>query len=205
MSDDQPRQAAASPDTEYSLSIEEVAARYDSAGLPRDRRTIQRYCAKGSLDCHRVEIPYGEKYLVTPASVETHIAYIKEVRQAAAGRDKPRSVATSRDNEEAHENRNPEEPRRAAAGRDEPRLVAADIFAQPYVKRLEGEVDRLNDKLEQQVRRTEDVLQDANKRLIELQQANAIAQSETLAKYMLQLRAGDIERRDQGSEIENRG
>jgi hypothetical protein len=32
-------------------------------------RTIQRYCANGHLDCRRIEIPYGEKYLITPASV----------------------------------------------------------------------------------------------------------------------------------------
>jgi len=81
---DEPRPAAVSNDTEYSLSIEEVAALYDHAGLARDRRTIQRYCPKGNVICHRVEIPYGEKYLVTPASVATHIAYIKEVRQAMA-------------------------------------------------------------------------------------------------------------------------
>ncbi|MBV9824743.1 MAG: hypothetical protein JO001_03540 [Alphaproteobacteria bacterium] len=72
------------------------------------------------------------------------------------------------------------------------RPVAADIFDHPYVKRLESEVDRLSDKLDKQVRRTEEVMLDANRRLIELHQANAIASSETLAKYMLQLRAGGL-------------
>ena len=92
-SPDEPRPAATSSDNEYSLSIEDVAALYEQAGLPRDRRTIQRYCAKGNLVCHRVEIPYGEKFLVTPASVATHIAYIKEVRQAVAGPGSPRLAA----------------------------------------------------------------------------------------------------------------
>jgi hypothetical protein len=84
--DDQPRPAATSPDNDYSLSIEDAALRYEHAGLPRTLRTIQRYCAKGHLDCRRVEIPYGEKYLITPASVAKHIAYIEETRQTLTGR-----------------------------------------------------------------------------------------------------------------------
>jgi hypothetical protein len=57
MDTDQPRLAATSPDNEYSLSIEEAAERYAHAGLPRTLRTIQRYCAKGHLDCRRIEPP----------------------------------------------------------------------------------------------------------------------------------------------------
>lgn len=116
MDDDQPRLAATNPENDYSLTVEEVAERYASAGLPRDRRTIQRYCAKGSLVCHRIEIPYGEKYLITPASVATHIAYIKEVRQAVADRDKPRQVA-----QELSAQKNDDT---GSAGRDEPRRSA---------------------------------------------------------------------------------
>src|SRR6267142_2110109 len=100
MSDDLSRLAATSPDlsrpdatagdSEYSLSIEEALARYEAAGLGRTARTVQRYCAKGHLDAHRVETPFGEKFLITPASVERHIAYINEVRPVVTGRDLPR-------------------------------------------------------------------------------------------------------------------
>src|SRR5947207_289201 len=117
MTDDQPRHAAASPDIEYSLSIEEAAAIYERAGLPRTLRTIQRYCAKNHLDSHRVETAYGEKYLIKPASVLKHIAYIEEVRQATAGRDEPRPVATKPHQETPA----PEEVRPGSTGRDEPR------------------------------------------------------------------------------------
>ncbi len=118
MDPDQPRPAATSPDNEYSLSIEDAAARYEHAGLPRTLRTIQRYCAKGHLDCRRVEIPYGEKYLITPASVAKHIAYIEETRQTMAGRD---AAAASRDNCRTG-NRT---ATGAATSRDEPRPAAA--------------------------------------------------------------------------------
>ncbi|PZR81141.1 MAG: hypothetical protein DLM68_18370 [Hyphomicrobiales bacterium] len=68
------------------------------------------------------------------------------------------------------------------------------------MKRLEAEVDEFKEKYEKQVRRTEDVLDQANQRLIELQQASGIAQSETLAKYMIEARAvptAPIEKKDE--------
>lgn len=90
MFDNVSRQGATSPDL-YSLTIEEAAARYEHAGHPRTLRSIQRYCAKGHLDCLRQETPFGEKYLITPESVARHIAQIAEL--AATGPDKPRLVA----------------------------------------------------------------------------------------------------------------
>src|SRR5947207_1171516 len=134
--DDQPRPVATSPDNEFSLSIEDAAARYECAGLPRTLRTIQRYCAKGHLDSRRVEIPYGEKYLITPASVAKHIAYIEETRQTMAGRDEPRSVAATLPQEVL----TPEESRQPETGRDELRQTAPEAnFVSRYVARLEGE------------------------------------------------------------------
>jgi hypothetical protein len=95
MMDDTSRPVATSPDTDYTLSIDEAAERYDHAGHPRTPRSIQRYCAKGHLDCRRRETPFGEKYLITAASVAKHIAYIEEVRPTATGHDMSRQVATS--------------------------------------------------------------------------------------------------------------
>src|SRR5438874_9648111 len=93
-SGDEERQAATRSDSDYSLSIDNALARYEDAGLPRTPRSIQRYCAKGDLNCHRVETPFGAKFLITPSSVDRHIAYIKEVRPVATGRDQSRLVAT---------------------------------------------------------------------------------------------------------------
>jgi hypothetical protein len=92
MTDDMSRQAATSPD-DHSLTIEETAARYEHAGHPRTARSIQRYCAKGHLDCLRQETPFGDKYLITPASVARHISQIDELASASS-RDLPRPVAT---------------------------------------------------------------------------------------------------------------
>src|SRR5437762_3685445 len=90
---DEERQAATTGDSDYSLSIEDALARYEAAGLARTTRSIQRYCAKSHLDAHRIDTPFGERFLITPASVDRHIAYIKEVRPVATSRDVPRHAA----------------------------------------------------------------------------------------------------------------
>jgi hypothetical protein len=104
-STDLSRHAATTPDSEFTLSIDEAAALYERAGHPRTPRSIQRYCAKGHLDYRKMETPFGEKFLISPASVMKHIAYIEELRQMSpekltrSSRDtKRRQVSTTRDN-----------------------------------------------------------------------------------------------------------
>src|SRR5437667_10955024 len=94
MNDEQSRLVATTPDSDFTLSIDEALERYARAGLPRTPRSIQRYCAKGHLDCRRVETAFGEKYLISPASIDKHIAYIEEVRPVASRRDDPGQAAT---------------------------------------------------------------------------------------------------------------
>lgn len=91
---DQPRQRIHSDDRRRNW--------YLRAGLPRTPRSVQRYCAKGHLECRRMETPFGEKYLISPASVFKHIAYIEEVRPIATSRDVPRQVASSAAAQESH-------------------------------------------------------------------------------------------------------
>jgi hypothetical protein len=199
MNTDEPRPVATSPDNDFTLSIDEALELYARAGLPRTPRSVQRYCAKGHLDCRRMETPFGEKYMISRVSVAKHIAYIEEVRPLATGRDEPRPVATpvpstvSLDEQRHEQITSPDQSRPVATNID----IA--IFEHPYVKRLEAEVDQLNTKYDNQVRRTEDILEDANKRLVEMAQAGQIAGSKTLAEYLIAaktLPAGPVDHRD---------
>ncbi len=52
---DMSRPGATALDTDYTLTIEEVADRYAKAGHPRTIRSLQRYCAKGHLDSQTKE------------------------------------------------------------------------------------------------------------------------------------------------------
>lgn len=151
MTDDMSRQVATSTDSDFTLTIEEAVERYARAGLPRTPRSIQRYCAKGHLECRRIETAFGEKYLIAPASVDKHIAYIEEVRPVATGRDEPRHAATPVPPAESH-NEQSQEP---AATPDVSRPVAT-----AYVERLESE----NDFLRKQIGVKDDQIKDLTER-----------------------------------------
>jgi hypothetical protein len=147
MSTDTPRPVATSPDSDFTLTIDDALERYGRAGLPRTPRSIQRYCAKGHLECRLIETPIGEKYMIAPASVDKHIAYIEEVSANATGPDVTRLDATSRDTSrpvgsEGSILKTKEEPtQEAATGSDKSRQVAPDTeYVQQLEKRL-GEKD----------------------------------------------------------------
>jgi hypothetical protein len=171
MTDDLSRQGATTPDSEYTLTIDEALERYEHAGHPRTARSVQRYCANGHLDCRRIETQFGEKYLISPESVAKHIAYIEEVRPTAVGRDLSRPVATEPNLESGHDaprqpaptspdlsrqdathvaGENGDEPDRQprSTTTDEPRHVATGPdLTERYIDRLEGEVTFLREEL----------------------------------------------------------
>jgi hypothetical protein len=151
MTDDMSRPVATSPDSDFTLTIEEAVERYARAGLPRTPRSIQRYCAKGHLECRRIETTFGEKYLIAPASVDKHIAYIEEVRPVATGRDTSRHVPTPVAPQSSQEEPRPE----ATTTPDLSRQVAP-----AYVERLESE----NDFLRKQIGVKDDQIKDLTER-----------------------------------------
>ncbi len=166
--DDQPRHVATSLDTDFTLTIDEALERYARAGLPRTPRSVQRYCAKGHLEARLIETPFGEKYLISPASLDKHIAYIQEINDATS-RDMSRPFAVDSANHPSHDNQRQvaattgDQPRLVATpiteeslssaqqpaatpattGHDEPRHVATSDAESRYVARLESEVDFL--------------------------------------------------------------
>lgn len=138
---DQRRPDAASRD-EYVLAIDEVAALYERAGHPRIVRTLQRYCAKGYLDCIRQETQFGDRFLVTPASVARHIAQIEELASAYR-RDTPRLAAAAVADQERQDGDDDD----SAAGHGEPRPAAAEPPDSRYVQTLKGEVTFLRSQI----------------------------------------------------------
>jgi hypothetical protein len=64
-------------------------------------------------------------------------------------------------------------------------MTRDDIYEHPYVKRLEDRCEKLEAKLDAQVRRTEDIQIRSQEKLLELQRMTAVGQSQTLAEFML--------------------
>lgn len=177
MNHDTSRQVATSPDSDFTLTIDEALERYARAGLPRTPRSIQRYCAKGHLDCRRIETQFGEKYLISPASIDKHIAYIEEVRPVATSRDEPRQVETNVAPEPSHVEPGPG----AATTTDTPRHAATE-----FVARLESE----NDFLRQQIGVKDEQIKDLTERARETN--HLIAGLQKMLTPLLG-RAGDVQ------------
>ncbi len=121
---DEPRHDAPGPArptaTEYPLTLEDVSRLFDEAGLPRNVRTLQRYCAAGRLDCIKEETATGLAYFVDPVSVERAIKQLAqlhgltdEVRHGATSEEMPHTVA-----HDAEPSPTPDAPRPSAADRD---------------------------------------------------------------------------------------
>ncbi len=121
---DEPRHHA--PDTarptatEHPLTLEDVSRLFDEAGLPRNVRTLQRYCAAGRLDCIKEETATGLAFFVDPASVERAIKQLAqlhgltdEVRRGTTSEEMPHPVAQA-----AEPLATPDTPRPSAADRD---------------------------------------------------------------------------------------
>lgn len=141
MSDDTLRQVPTSSDTAFTVTIEDALRSYEEAGLPRTPRSVQRYCAKGHLECRLIETSFGEKYLITPGSLEKHIAYVKEITPAAS-RDMSRFAASSVTVEKAAET-----SATKAAIDDAPSRPVATSRDTKYVAQLERENEFLRGQL----------------------------------------------------------
>ena len=140
---DPSRLVATSSDSDFTLTIEDALALYAAAGIPRTPRSIQRYCAKQHLSSRRIETEFGEKYLITHASVEKHIAYIKEVTPTTS-RHVPRPVATT----VAAENKDDMPRQEAATTTDQSRPVATTAPEESrYVGALESQIVFLRDQV----------------------------------------------------------
>jgi hypothetical protein len=60
------------------MTTGEVAKLFEASALPRDKRSIERYCEQGKLDCFKD--PDEMRYYITRASAEKLIGHLKELQ-----------------------------------------------------------------------------------------------------------------------------
>jgi hypothetical protein len=193
-------------DLRHTLSVSEVETALTSADVPRSRRQVIRYCETGMLDAVKVPGPSGDQWYVSPASIPKVIGDLKQWEAQRAGHGAPRRAAAPPVAVENQPSFSPDTASHGAPGpavSDEqlsqektetkvvvPRqgLTELDVYGHPYVKRLEAQLDKLEVRLEAQVRRTEEIQTRSQDALIELQRMVAVGQSQTLADFMLKAR-----------------
>lgn len=194
----------------HTLSIAQVEAALADAGVPRSHRQVLRYAESGMLDAVKVPGPTGEQWFISPACLPKVVGDLKQWEAQRAGHGTPQPAMSNHDAAEPPRTSDtdtarhgtpqpamaePETSAKSEQGSSETQpdtlrhtLTDLDIYSHPYVLKLEERNTKLEEKLEAQVRRTEQIQTDAQKQLIELHRMTAVGQSETLANFMLKAR-----------------
>jgi hypothetical protein len=146
--DEQPRPDANADERAYALTIEEALLRYQSAGHGRTARALQKYCARGDLDCIKEDTEYGQRYRITPASVARHLEQIEQVSQAKV-RDQSRTDASVRPPETEDHAEKIDEP----TVREQSRPDASDTRYTEQLERENSYLREQNDKKDRQLER----------------------------------------------------
>ena len=63
----------------HTMTTSEVAKIFEGAALPRDKRSIERYCEQGKLDCFKD--PDEMRYYITRTSEDRLIGHLKELKE----------------------------------------------------------------------------------------------------------------------------
>lgn len=205
---DAARQDMPQPDeARHTLTVREVEAMLAQAGVQRSHRHVLRLCQSGMLDAVKIPGgPSGEEWYVAPASVPKAIGDLKQIDAQKARRAAPQHVTSGHDVPSPAPKNDPDASRYVApqqatsvAGNNnehtptQPDIARhvvpdLDIYQHPYVKKLEDRIEKLENKYEAQVRRTEDIQIKSQEKLLELQRMTAVGQSQTLAEFMLKAR-----------------
>jgi hypothetical protein len=140
--------------TNYSLTLDVVARRFADAGLPRDTRSLQRYCASGRLDCIKESTVTGPTYFVDPDSVDRAIrqlaqlhALTDEARQTSTGEPVSASVGVHTEPKEETGT-----ARSTAVDRDKPgeKIGERHTSTQPDTSGVVALLERENESLREQ-------------------------------------------------------
>jgi len=212
----------------HTLTVRQVETLFAKAGVQRSHRHVLRLCKSGMLDAVKIAGgPTGEEWYIAPASVPKAIGDLQQIDALRERRGTPEPATSHHVAPEIPLNMEHDTARHSALQPDvsvpengddrgvseratarptateegkSSHYVAADldIYQHPYVKRLEGQVEKLEGKLEAQVRRTEEIQQRAQDKLVELQRMTTIGQSKTLADFMLQAKNWMV-----GAEVES--
>jgi len=81
-------------DTE-KVSIDAALLLFSDAGVPRNKRSIRRYCKDGSMTCFKVDTEHGRQWMVDRVSAEKYIVQLQQALDFSQ-RTKPDTAGDSR-------------------------------------------------------------------------------------------------------------
>ena len=83
------------PENSLKITVEEAAALFEAGGVPRNKRSIRRYCKRGDLTtCVVVDTEHGRQWMIDQAEVETYITQLQQIRDQST---RPRPAISGHD------------------------------------------------------------------------------------------------------------
>lgn len=119
----------------YTLTIEEASELFAEAGVPRNPRSVRRFCQIGALDCITMETPTGSRYMIGRSSVDKLIT--EKLQALRFGQVRSTPVIAGQDRTE------PDMSGHNRPAQDVPNLAQASPQDTAEIKRLEDEVVNL--------------------------------------------------------------
>src|SRR5215218_232518 len=77
----------------HPLTIADAVELFAQLGTPRSKRSVQRFCEKGHLDCVRIKGPRGDQFFINRESVTRYAEELRQIDAIAAFGDEGRHDA----------------------------------------------------------------------------------------------------------------
>src|SRR3954451_2610108 len=77
----------------HPLTIADAVELFAQLGTPRSKRSVQRFCEQGHLDCMRIKGPRGDQFFINRESVTRYAEELRQIEAIAALGDEARHDA----------------------------------------------------------------------------------------------------------------
>ena len=140
---------------DLKITVEEAAVLFEAGGVPRNKRSIRRYCKRGDLTtCVAVDTEHGRQWMIDQAEVETYIIQLEQIRDQST---------RSRPAMSGHDRRTP-----ALAGDDHLAEAAAASEMTTFLKNQIEEKDKQINALLERDRETNILIQGLQRMVLAL-------------------------------------
>src|SRR6266702_662990 len=76
--------------TRHPLPIAQAVELFAQLGVPRSKRSVQRFCEQGHLDCVRIKGARGDQFFINRESVERYAEELRQIEAVATLGDEAR-------------------------------------------------------------------------------------------------------------------
>src|SRR5215207_4337380 len=80
----------------HSLRIADAVELFAQLGTPRSKRSVQRFCDQGHLDCVRIKGARGDQFFINCESVERYAEELRQIEAVSSIGSEPRHDAPQR-------------------------------------------------------------------------------------------------------------